>query len=91
MTKRQPHPPTFCAIKPGDQHFVGSMAKHCGQWVAKLTCPECGRQMKMANNYLGGGKLLCTGERFYRPHEQTIACLGHDVIRQLLAKEEVQS
>jgi hypothetical protein len=83
---RPAHDPAICVIKPGDQHFSGSMAKHCGQWVAKLTCPDCGRQMRMANNYLGDGKLVCTGERFLRPHEQTMGKMGKEKFRELLRR-----
>jgi hypothetical protein len=83
-TVRQPHVPAICVIKQGDQFFSGSMARHCGQWVARYTCPDCGRQMRMANNYLGDGKLVCTGERFWRPHEQTIGRLGREKFTALL-------
>lgn len=83
--KRDPHAPAFCIVKPGEDFFSGSMARHCGQWVPRFTCPTCGRQMRMARNYLGGGKLICTGNRFYKPHEQTRAKLGDDNWRSLLA------
>lgn len=82
--KRPPHPAAFCEVKAGDHFFNGSMARHCGQWVPRFTCPTCGRQMRMPSNYLGDGKLACTGERFWKPHEQTVAKLGRDNFRSLL-------
>jgi hypothetical protein len=83
--KRSPHLATACIIKSGDQFFSGSMASHSGQWVPRYTCPACGRQMRMPSNYLGaGGQLVCTGNRFWKPHEQTIGRLGQENIRHLL-------
>lgn len=82
--KREHHTAAFCTIKPGDQHFNGSMARHCGQWVATFTCPTCGRQMRIANNYLGRGKLVCTGDRFWRPHEQTFGKMPREDFRALI-------
>lgn len=82
--KRDPHPAAFCVIKPGDNFFNGSMARHSGQWVPRYTCPTCGRQMRMPSNCLGDGKLVCTGDRFWKPHEQTQVKLGRDNFRHLL-------
>lgn len=88
------HEPAVCVIRPGEMFFSGSMARHCGQWVPRYTCPDCGRQMRMPSNYLGDGKLVCTGERFWRPHEQTLKRMGSEKLRQLidrLARETEQA
>jgi hypothetical protein len=76
--KRPRHTPAICEVKQGDYFFSGSMARHCGQWVPRYTCPSCGRQMRMPQNYLGGGSLVCTGDRFWKPHEQTIGKMRRD-------------
>ena len=86
--KREPHPADFCVVKPGDMHFSGRMSSHCGQWVPRYTCLTCGRQMRMPKNYLGDGELVCTGTRFWKPHEQTVAKLGRENFRALIAAEE---
>lgn len=84
--KRPQHLADFCTIRPGDHFFSGSMARHCGQWVPRYTCKTCGRQMRMPSNYLGDGRLVCTGDRFWRPHEQTRSGLGLDNIRALICR-----
>jgi hypothetical protein len=71
-SKRPEHAPTNCVVRPGDNFFSGRSSRHCGQWVPRFTCPECGRQMRMASNYLGGGDLICTGTKFLKPHQQTL-------------------
>lgn len=76
--KRPPHPAATCVINPGDMFFSGKMSQHCGQWVPRYTCSTCGRQMRMPSNYLGSGKLICMGERFWKPYEQTIQKLGRE-------------
>lgn len=82
--KRTRHPAAFCVVKPGDYFFSGSMARHCGQWVPRYTCSTCGRQMRMPSNYLGDGQLVCTGDRFWKPHEQTVGRLGRENVRSLV-------
>lgn len=90
--KRPEHPATFCIVRPGDTYFHGRMSRHCGQWVPRYTCPTCGRQMRMPSNYLGAeGKLVCTGDRFWKPHEQTRSRLGPDHVRSLLRHENTAS
>lgn len=86
--KRPAHPADFCAVKPGDHFFSGRMSAHCGQWVPRYTCQTCGRQMRMPSNYLGDGKLVCTGDRFWKPFEQTRKRLGVENFRSLIAAEE---
>lgn len=82
--KRPPHPARFCVVNPGDQFFHGSTARHSGQWVPRYTCPACGRQMRMPSNYLGSGQLACTGDRFWKPYEQTLGKMGVERVRDLL-------
>jgi hypothetical protein len=81
--KRPPHPAAFCELSSMD--FSGSMASHSGGWVSRHVCPQCGRKMRIAHNYLGRQKMVCTGERFFRPHEQTAGKLGWDNMRALLS------
>lgn len=88
--KREPHPADFCIIRPGDMFFSGSMARHCGQWVPRYTCPTCGRQMRMPSNYLGDGRLVCTGDRFWKPHEQTRGKLGRENFMVLVRRDECE-
>ena len=61
MTKRAKHPADFAVVAgPLDRNFSGSMARHCGQWVARYTCQTCGRKTGwLAENYLGGNPLVC--------------------------------
>jgi hypothetical protein len=81
--KRPAHAAAFCEKVRTD--FSGSMAKHSGGWVSKHRCPICQRETGfLANNYLGGGKLVCTGERLFRPHEQNAGKLGWNNMRALL-------
>ncbi len=82
--KRTPHPAAFCTVQSGDYFLNGSMARHCGQWVPRYTCPACGRQMRAVANYLGKGALACSGDRFWRPHEQTLAKLGREHFESLV-------
>lgn len=86
--KREPHPADYCVVKPGDMFFHGKMSAHCGQWVPRYTCQTCGRQMRMPSNYLGKGKLICTGNKFWKPWQQNIRVLGHANMRALIAREE---
>jgi hypothetical protein len=88
-TKRPEHAAVFCNRT--DMHFSGSMARHCGGWVSKHECPVCGRTMRIAHNYLGGQKPVCTGSRFWCPHEQTAGTLGWDNIRALLNASSIGS
>lgn len=89
--KKPPHDPAVCEIQAGDMFFSGSMARHCGQWVPRYTCPDCGRQMRMPSNYLGDGKLVCTGDRFWRPFEQNIGRMGFDRLKRLIDRVGAQS
>lgn len=84
--KRASHPADFCVVEPGDNFFSRSMARRRGQWVPRYTCPTCGRQMRMPSNYLGSGQLVCTGGRFWKPHEQTRDKIGVENLRELIAK-----
>ena len=90
MNKRAKHPADFAVVAgPLDRNFSGSMAQHCGQWVARYTCQTCGRKTGwLAENYLGGNPLVCTGDRLWRPHEQTRAKLGDDAFRSLIKRSE---
>jgi hypothetical protein len=83
--KRAPHPADFCFVQQGDYYFSGKMSRHCGQWVPRYTCRTCGRQMRMPSNYLGDGHLVCTGDRFWKPHEQTRGKLGTENVKHLLS------
>lgn len=78
--KRPAHPAAFCVVKSGDTFFSGSM----------YTCTECGRQMRMPSNYLGDGQLVCTGQRFWKPHEQTRGKLGDDNWKALLRADDLK-
>jgi len=76
------HDPRICrGVRPRDGnswfndegrvYWPGSMAAHCGHWQVNLRCPECGREGRFVENYLGGKAVLCIG-KFLRPGRYTL-------------------
>jgi hypothetical protein len=54
-----------------------STAAHSGYWSVNLRCPDCGREARFNENYLGGKPVLCNGAKFLRPHQYDLATLVH--------------
>ena len=76
--EKGPQPAGENAHADGARYHQGHPAD--GLARSALRHPRRSRQMRMPSNYLGKGKLICIGEKFLKPHQQTLAIVvkAHD-------------
>lgn len=56
----------------GRVFWAGRSTAHCGYWQVNLRCPRCGREARFVENRVKNHSVLCDGERFIMPHQQTL-------------------